>query len=202
MDTATTNGLIINCGLQLLSHSSRDEHSFSPCMAVLVRNDGAASAHPGLQCVAKGTSQRAVAAGCWLLLPAACRSHGRLKPLLRKPGPSWRPSAVRRPASTCNFVLSLARTFQANVPLTFFLQSCRQQPRARRNALLSLLGNYRLSARHLEANLADRGHQAAKSRATGCNPRYAVWVTAPIRLPRRAGHVIHALSGSAVRRPS
>lgn len=67
--------------------------------------------------------------GCALLDDpgsAVCRAHEarRLKPLhaSSKTGPNWRPSAVHGPASTCNFVLSLARTFQAIMPLTFFLQ--------------------------------------------------------------------------------
>lgn len=69
--------------------------------------------------------------GCALLDDpgsAVCRALAhearRLKPLhaSSKTGPNWRPSAVHGPASTCNFVLSLARTFQAIMPLTFFLQ--------------------------------------------------------------------------------
>lgn len=49
-----------------------------------------------------------------------------------------------------------------------------------------------------DTNLASRGHHAAKvtcrARPVRCDARYAVSVAAPIA--RRAGHVIHALSGS------
>lgn len=63
----------------------------------------------------------------------------RLKPLLREAAPNGRPSAVRRRASTCDFVLSLVRTLQASVPLTFFPRTRRRQRRGRTHVLRLVL---------------------------------------------------------------
>jgi hypothetical protein len=110
--------------------------------------------------------------GCALLDDpgsAVCRAHEarRLKPLhaSTKTGPNWRPSAVHGPASTCNFVLSLARTFQANSPLTFFLQRGAGGSEKTSAPRCRPLDDSALQRGPMEPISRTGGHQAPRSRA-------------------------------------